>query len=86
MPKRILQGVVVSDKGDKTVIVSVERQVRHPLYKKYIKRSKRYAAHDEANHYKVGDLVRIVEHKPISKNKRWLVLENEAASSSKAAR
>jgi small subunit ribosomal protein S17 len=74
MPRRILQGTVVSDKGDKTVIVRVERQLMHPLYKKYIKRSKRYAAHDEANRFKVGDLVRIRECRPISKTKHWEVL------------
>jgi len=76
MPKRILQGVVVSDKQEKTVVVRVERQVMHPVYKKFIKRSKKYAAHDENNQYKVGDLVRIIETKPISKNKCWSVLEN----------
>ena len=60
MPKRILQGVVVSDKQDKTVVVKVERQVMHPVYKKFVKKSKKYAAHDENNQYKVGDTVRIV--------------------------
>ena len=70
MPRRILQGTVVSDKGDKTVIVSVERRVMHPLYKKFIRRSKRYAAHDEANRHKVGDVVRIVECRPLSRTKR----------------
>lgn len=74
MPKRILQGTVVSDKGDKTVIVDVERRVMHPLYKKFIKRSKRYAAHDENNQFKVGDVVRIEEGRPVSKTKRWYVL------------
>ena len=74
MPRRILQGTVVSDKGDKTVIVRVERQLMHPLYKKYIKRSKKYAAHDEANRFKAGDLVRIRECRPISKTKCWEVL------------
>ncbi len=59
MPRRVLQGTVVSDKADKTVVVRVDRRVMHPLYKKYINRSKRYAAHDETNRYKVGDLVRI---------------------------
>jgi small subunit ribosomal protein S17 len=78
MPKRVLQGVVVSDKGDKTVIVRVERRVMHPVYKKFITRSKTYAAHDEANKFKTGDTVRIEESRPISKRKRWVVL-NEAA-------
>jgi small subunit ribosomal protein S17 len=74
MPKRVLTGVVVSDKGDKTVIVKVERRVMHPVYKKFITRSKTYAAHDEANSFKSGDQVRIEESKPISKRKRWIVL------------
>jgi len=75
MPKRILQGVVVSDKGDKTIVVNVERRLKHPLYKKTIRRTKRYAAHDEGNNYKTGDTVRIVECAPISKRKTWTVLE-----------
>ena len=75
MPKRILQGVVVSDKQDKTVIVSVERQIMHPVYKKFVKKSKKYAAHDESNKAKVGDVVRIVETKPISKNKHFYLAE-----------
>ncbi len=75
MPKRILQGVVVSDKTDKTVTILVERRFKHPLYAKTIKRSKKYAAHDEKNSCKVGDVVRIVESRPISKTKRWVVLE-----------
>ena len=74
MPRRVLQGTVVSDKGDKTVIVSVERRVMHPIYKKFIRRSKRYAAHDEANRFKVGDVVRIAECRPISRTKRFEVL------------
>ena len=74
MPKRILQGTVVSDKGDKTVIVSVERRVMHPIYKKFIRRSKRYAAHDADNRFKVGDVVRIAECRPISRTKRYEVL------------
>jgi len=77
MPKRVLQGVVVSDKGDKTVIVKVERRFMHPLYKKYIRRSKRYAAHDETNAVAVGTQVRIEECRPISKTKRWVVLGGE---------
>ncbi len=75
MPKRILQGTIVSDKGDKTVIVKVERRLTHPLYKKTIRRSKRYAAHDEANQYKAGDVVRIEECRPMSKTKTWAVVE-----------
>jgi small subunit ribosomal protein S17 len=78
MPRRIMQGTVVSDKGDKTVIVRVDRRVMHPLYKKYITRSKRYAAHDADNRHKVGDLVRIAECRPISKRKRFEVPAVEA--------
>ena len=78
MPKRILQGVVVSDKGDKTVVVSVERQVMHPVYKKFVKKSKKYAAHDENNQFKVGDNVSIIESKPYSKTKKWTVLTPNA--------
>jgi len=74
MPKRILQGVVVSDSCDKTVIVRVERRVMHPLYKKFVSRSKKYAAHDEENRYHAGDSVRIEESRPLSKRKRWIVL------------
>jgi small subunit ribosomal protein S17 len=80
MPRRVMRGQVVSDKGDKTVIVRVERQVMHPLYKKYIKRSKRYAAHDERNRFKVGDIVRIRECRPISKTKTWEVVVEESAA------
>ena len=76
MPKRIMQGVVVSDKMDKTVVVNVERKFPHPLYKKYIKRSKRYHAHDENNTHKVGDTVSIQECRPLSKNKKWEVVSN----------
>lgn len=85
MPKRILQGVVVSDKGTKTVIVKVERRVMHPLYKKFIRRSKRYAAHDEGNDVKIGDIVRIEECRPISKTKRWQVIDQAAMSESTAS-
>jgi len=74
MPKRIMQGVVVSDKMDKTVVGNVERKFAHPLYKKYIKRSKRYHAHDENNACKVGDIVSIQECRPLSKTKRWEVI------------
>lgn len=78
MPKRILQGVVVSDKQDKTVVVSVERQVMHPVYKKIVKMSKKFAAHDENNQFKVGDKVSIIESKPYSKTKSWTVLVDNA--------
>lgn len=78
MPKRILQGVVVSDKQDKTVVVSVERQVMHPVYKKFVKKSKKFAAHDENNQYKVGDRVSIEECRPISKHKSWTVISDNA--------
>ena len=74
MPRRVLQGVVVSDKGDKTITVLVERRVMHPLYKKFIKRSKKYRAHDETNAHKVGDVVRIEECRPVSKTKSWAVM------------
>ena len=75
MPKRILTGTVVSDKGDKTVVVKVERKVKHPLYGKIIRRSKKYHAHDDANAIKAGDVVRIEECAPMSKTKTWRVLE-----------
>ena len=79
MPKRILQGTVVSDKNDKTVVVRVERRFSHPLLKKTVRRSKRYQAHDENNAFKVGDKVSIQETAPVSKNKRWAVIEQAAA-------
>ena len=75
MPKRILVGTVVSDKTDKTVVVKVERKVKHPLYGKIIRRSKKYHAHDEDNAIKAGETVRIEETKPISKLKTWKVLD-----------
>jgi small subunit ribosomal protein S17 len=75
MPRRVLTGRVTSDKMNKTVTVLVERRVMHPLYKKFIRRSKNYAAHDEANVCKEGDVVRIVECPPISKRKAWTVVE-----------
>lgn len=75
MPKRILIGTVVSDKTDKTVTVLVERKVKHPLYGKIIRRSKKYHAHDEDNAFKTGERVRIEETKPISKTKTWKVLD-----------
>ena len=74
MPKRIMQGVVVSDKMDKSVVVIVERRTQHPLYKKFIRRSKKYVAHDENNTCKEGDVVQIKECRPISKRKNWEVL------------
>jgi small subunit ribosomal protein S17 len=74
MPKRILQGVVVSDAQNKTVVVRVERRVMHPVYKKFVSRSKKYAAHDEENRCKVGEAVQIEESRPISKRKSWVVL------------
>ena len=73
MPRRVLEGQVVSDKTDKTITVSVERRFMHPLYKKYLRRNDKYAAHDPANTHKIGDRVRIVECRPISKSKRWIV-------------
>lgn len=76
MPKRILQGVVVSDKNDKTVVVRIERRFDHPLLGKVVRRSKRYHAHDEENACKIGDMVRIEECRPFSKSKTWRVVEN----------
>ena len=75
MPKRVLTGRIVSDKTDKTVVVSVERRVKHPLYGKIIKRSKKYHAHDGANEFKQGETVRIEETAPISKLKTWKVID-----------
>jgi small subunit ribosomal protein S17 len=75
MPKRILQGVVVSDKADKTVVVLIERRFTHPLLKKTVRRTKKYHAHDEANAAKTGDIVRIQECRPISKTKAWTLLD-----------
>ena len=77
MPKRILEGVVVSDKNDKTVVVRVERRFTHPLLKKTVRRSKKYQAHDQDNTYAVGDKVWIEEHRPISRHKRWAVVQGE---------
>jgi small subunit ribosomal protein S17 len=74
MPKRVLQGVVVSSKTDKTITVKVERRFKHPMYKKIVKVSKKYAAHDPENTYKDGDKVSVVESRPISKTKSWVVL------------
>jgi len=75
MPKRVLTGTVVSDKGDKTIVVRVERRVKHPLYGKIIKLSKKYHAHDVANEFHVGEIVRIEECAPISKLKTWTVVD-----------
>jgi len=77
MPKRTLQGVVVSDKQDKTIIVRVERRFTHPILKKTVRRSNKFHAHDEANEFSVGDVVWIEEHRPISKLKRWVVTRGE---------
>ena len=75
MSRRILQGTVVSDKADKTVVVQVDRRIQHPLYKKFIRRSKKYLAHDSENTTKLGDKVQIRECRPVSKNKHWEVVE-----------
>jgi small subunit ribosomal protein S17 len=75
MPKRVLQGTVVSSKNNKTIVVEVERRYTHPLLKKTVRRTKKYHAHDEANTFKAGDKVEIQESAPISKLKRWVVLE-----------
>jgi small subunit ribosomal protein S17 len=80
MPKRILLGVVVSDKNDKTVVVKVERRYSHPLLQKTVRQSKKYKAHDESNQFKVGDMVSIEESKPISKDKCWVVVTDAPAS------
>ena len=84
MPKRILVGTVTSDKTDKTVTVLVERKVKHPLYGKIIRRSKKYHAHDENNEYAVGDVVRIEETRPISKTKTWTVKDRVVAGGTQA--
>ncbi len=81
MPKRVLQGTVVSDKSDKTVVVRVERRFTHPLFKKTVRRSKKYKAHDETNACKIGDIVSIQESRPISKDKNWVVIENQTQAS-----
>ncbi len=80
MPKRVLEGVVVSDKNDKTIVVKVERRLTHPVLKKTVRLTKKYHAHDEKNAAKVGDVVRIEETKPLSKQKRWLLLEKAGAA------
>lgn len=84
MPKRVLQGIVTSDKGDKTVIVKVERRYSHPKYGKVVRVSKKYAAHDPENKFKSGDKVEIIESRPISKTKKWhVVYEGAAATAEK---
>lgn len=85
MPKRILTGTVVSDKNDKTVVVLVERKVKHPLYGKIIRRTKKYHAHDADNAAKAGEVVRIQECAPISKNKTWTLVERIGAAPEAAA-
>ncbi len=82
MPRRVLQGVVVSDKNAKTVVVRVVRRIMHPLYKKFVTQSKRYHAHDEHGRFKAGDTVRIRECRPLSKLKRWEVVADDAAAAS----
>ncbi len=79
MSRRVLRGTVVSDGPDKTVIVRVDRQVRHPLYKKIIRRSKKFAAHDPENRFRTGDLVRIRECRPVSRTKSWEVIAADEA-------
>ena len=85
MPRRVLEGDVVSDQNDKTITVLVERRFRHPVYKKYIKSTDKYRAHDEQNQYKVGDRVSIIECRPISKNKSWTVVKEGAEAAAKPA-
>ncbi|AXS41049.1 30S ribosomal protein S17 [Breoghania sp. L-A4] len=80
MPKRVLQGIVVSDQNDKTVVVKVERRFTHPLLKKTVRRTKKYKAHDQDNSCKVGETILIEECAPISKNKRWIVVESSTAN------
>jgi small subunit ribosomal protein S17 len=86
MPRRILQGTVVSDKTDKTITVLVERRVMHPIYKKYVRQSKKYLAHDESNSAKVGETVQIQECRPISKRKCWALVPAAVAAATKAAK
>ncbi len=80
MPKRVLEGLVVSDKNDKTIVVKVERRLRHPVLKKTVRLSKKYHAHDEQNAAKIGDVVRIEEARPLSKQKRWTLVGKVAAA------
>ncbi|MEO3385990.1 30S ribosomal protein S17 [Mesorhizobium sp. CAU 1741] len=85
MPKRIMQGTVVSDKNDKTVVVKIERRFTHPVMKKTVRQTKRYKAHDENNTCKVGDFVFIQESAPISREKRWVVIQNQTQEQSAQA-
>jgi len=80
MPRRVLQGTIVSNKSDKTIVVEVERKFRHPLYGKFVKNNKKYMAHDEDNAGKVGDIVAIEEHRPISKTKKWIMKSKVGAA------
>jgi small subunit ribosomal protein S17 len=79
MPKRVMQGTVVSDKNDKTVVVKIERRFTHPVMKKTVRMTKKYQAHDESNACKVGDIVQIQEAAPMSKHKRWVVISGAQA-------
>tara|TARA_B100000989_G_scaffold248040_1_gene195429 strand:- start:871 stop:1128 length:258 start_codon:yes stop_codon:yes gene_type:complete len=81
MPKRILSGIVVSSNSNKTITVGVTRRIKHKLYKKIIRQTKKYHAHDETNYFKVGDSVSIIESKPISKSKKWKVINNSGETS-----
>ena len=81
MPKRILSGIVVSSNSNKTITVDVTRRIKHKLYKKIIRQTKKYHAHDENNKYSVGDSVSIIESKPISKLKKWIVVSNNGDNS-----
>ena len=81
MPKRILSGIVSSSNSDKTITVSVTRRIKHKLYKKIIRQTKKYHVHDENNEFNVGDVVSIIESKPISKLKRWKVISAEGENS-----
>jgi small subunit ribosomal protein S17 len=84
MPKRLLQGVVVSDKADKTVVVKVERRFMHPMLKKTVRRTKNYQAHDPENRFHTGETVFIEESRPISRTKRWIVIGTEASAAAQA--
>jgi len=86
MPRRVLEGKVVKDKQDKTITVAVERRIMHPLYKKFVKKTKKFTAHDENNAYKVGDFVQIEECRPLSRKKRFRVLTETPANDQKAAK
>lgn len=84
MPRRVLEGEVVSNKADKTITVLVERRYKHPIYKKYIKQTKKFAAHDEHNQYNIGDRVSIIECRPISKSKTWTVVTGDEVTAKPA--